>query len=79
MKSNDRLFSFSKRASSPVRTPIEFEKLQKRNRALLLDEMMKPVEPKQPRHRTGWLPGPLSYPWIFIAIGISDLVSPCYF
>ena len=41
--------------------------------------MTRPVEPKPSRNRTGWLPGPLSYPWIFIAIGISDLVSPYYF
>ena len=67
------------RAPSPVRTPLEFEKLQNRNRAQLLDEMTRPVEPKPSRNRTGWLPGPLSYPWIFIAIGISDLVSPYYF
>ncbi len=44
-----------------------------------MEEMTRPAEEKHPANKTGWLPGPLSYPWIFIAVGISELVSPYYF
>lgn len=78
MRLNGKLFSSSTRASRLVRTPLEFEKFQDRNRERLLEEMKHPDE-EQPVNKTGWLPGALSYPWIFIAVGISDLVSPYYF
>lgn len=79
MRLNGRLFSSSARASRLVRTPLEFEKFQNKNRAKLLEEMTQPVEEELPANKTGWLPGPFSYPWIFIAVGISDLISPYYF
>lgn len=44
-----------------------------------MEEMTRPAEEKHSANKTGWLPGPLSYPWIFIAVGISELVSPYYF
>lgn len=80
MRLNERLFSSSVRAKRFVRTPLEFEKFQDKNRAKLLAEMSADVKRDASKsNRTGWLPGPLSYPWIFIAIGISDLFGPCYF
>ncbi len=80
MRLNDKLFSSSIRAERFVRTPLEFEKFRNKNRAELLKEMSAEEKgEKKPSNKTGWLPGPLSYPWIFIAIGISDLFGPCYF
>lgn len=79
MALNGNIYS-SVRTARFVLSPLEFEKRKKKNRELLSEEMRAktPVEEPQ-KQKTGWLPGPLSYPWIFIAIGISDLVSPFYF
>lgn len=75
MLSNHSLFS-SKKTPQAVRTPSEFSRAQDRARKLLSNEMEKetPLFPENDYQKTGWLPGPLSYPWIFIAIGISDLL-----
>lgn len=79
MRLNGKRSSSSTKAPRIVRTPLEFEKLQDRNRARLLEKMDRPDRKEPIPNRTGWLPGPLSYPWIFIAIGISDLANPFYF
>ncbi len=76
MSSNHSLFS-SDKTPQAVRTPSEFSRAQDRAKKLLSNEVEKetPLFTGKNHQKTGWLPGPLSYPWIFIAIGIADLLQ----
>lgn len=76
---SDRLFLKAQRSAAKVCTPDEFRRIQDQAKRTLRAELDAPgiSEPLQLpiSPKTGWLRGSLSYPWIFIAIGIADLMG----
>lgn len=72
---NHSLISSADKTARIVKTPIQFDAAQDRARKILSAEMKKRTSVQVPVTKTGWLKGSLSYPWIFIAVGISALVQ----
>lgn len=73
----NRLFLNEPRLEQQSRTFDEFRQIQNQSKRALWAELNAPKisEPKSAPQKTGWLRGSLSYPWIFIALGIADLMS----
>jgi len=61
-----------------VRTPTQFDMFQNSAKQELDKELIHQpriiLNIKQTEGKTGWLPGPLSYPWVFIVMGIPHLI-----
>ncbi len=72
---NHSLISSADKTARFVKTPIQFNAAQDRAREILSAEMKKRTSAPVLTTKTGWLKGSLSYPWIFISIGISSLVQ----